>query len=88
MKGYYDAKLAEALSLASGDSYSIAYEYDLQGRIVKETVTGDIARTVAYTYDENDNIITEIINVNGKTITKTYSYDTYNNITNVATVVS
>lgn len=88
MKGYYDAKLSEALNLSVGESYDIAYGYDEAGRIIKEEVTGSIERIVEYTYDANDNISTEILTVEGKTITKTYTYDEFNNISGVNTVVS
>lgn len=86
MKGYFDSKLQEVLNLSSGSNYDVAYEYDESGRIVKETVTGSISRVVAYTYDENDNITKEVITFDGKTITKTYTYNELNNITNITVV--
>lgn len=88
MKGYFDSKFQEAMNLSADANYDIAYEYDVAGRIVKETVTGTINRVVAYTYDENDNITTEVVTLEGKTITKTYTYNESSNITNIAVVVS
>lgn len=88
MRGYYEARLSQDLMLTKGEAYDVSYEYDHASRIIKETVTGSINRVIAYTYDVNDNISTEIINVDSKVITKTYTYDESNNITSVAIVVS
>ena len=87
MKGYFDTKITEALTLASGQGYTVSYEYDEAGRIVKETVIGAINREVSYSYDANDNITTETINVDGKTIMKSYSYDRNSNISTIAVAV-
>lgn len=88
MKGYFDARLSQDLTLSKGENYDIAYSYDAVGRIEKETVTGSINKVITYSYDANDNIIEESIAVNGKTITKTYGYDENNNIISVATTVA
>lgn len=86
MKGYFDSKFQELLSLSSDGNYAVAYAYDEAGRIITETVTGDISRVITYSYDPSDNIEKEVIAFDGKTITKTYTYDESNNITNIAVV--
>lgn len=88
MKGYYDLRLSNDLTLAKNEAYNIAYEYDGTGRISKETVTGSTNRVVDYTYDVNDNIVMQVIAIDEKVITKTYTYDEHNNITGVTVVVA
>lgn len=88
MKGYYESRFTNDLTLAKDEAYNITYTYDLSGRISKEVVTGSINRVVDYTYDIHDNIATEIASVDNKTITKTYTYDEHNNITGVTVVVA
>lgn len=87
MKGYYDTRIIQSLTEVANASYSIAYEYDLTGRITIEKVTGSITRETAYGYDAKDNIISETIKTDGKVITKAYNYDVNGNVTNVSVEV-
>lgn len=74
----------QSMSLYKDGNYSVAYEYDANGRISKQIVTGDITATTTYEYDAEDNISKEIYDDNTKVITKAYSYDAVtSNITNV-----
>jgi hypothetical protein len=79
----------EVLTGMAEGVYDINYDYDAQGRIATETITGDISRTTTFSYDADDNIQTEVIEENGKVITKTYSYDPVTkNVAKVSVVVT
>lgn len=70
--------------LSKDGNYEVVYEYDTNGRISKQIVTGDIVATTTYEYDIDDNISKEIYDDNIKVITKTYTYDEVtSNIINV-----
>jgi hypothetical protein len=59
-----------------------------EGRIEIVTYTGDIARVITYTYTASGKIATESIEEDGKTTTKTFTYDgTSGKLTGVAAVV-
>ena len=88
MKGYFDSKINEALTLAIGNEYDITYDYDETGRITKETVSGTVTRVTSYAYNAADNIVTETIVIGEKTVTKTYGYDEFNNIKTVSVRVT
>ncbi|MEM0173164.1 MAG: hypothetical protein QXI16_01500 [Sulfolobaceae archaeon] len=57
------------------------------GKIQTVAYTGDINRTITYTYNAQGKIATETITEDGKTITKTYNYDTNGRLTGVTCVV-
>lgn len=60
-----------------------------EGRIETVTYTGDIERTITYTYTAEGKINTETIVEGGKTTTKTYTYDgTTGKITGVSAIVA
>jgi len=70
-------------------AYAVDYEYDVQGHIITETLTGAIERNTAYTYDVDDNIETETTVEGGRTTTKTYTYDpATKNVTRVTVSVA
>jgi hypothetical protein len=59
------------------------------GRIQTVTYTGDIARVITYTYNPNGKIDTEAVQEDGKTTTKTFTYNgTSGKLTGVAAVVA
>ncbi len=74
-------------------NYSVAVTYYAEGgnagKIHEVSYTGDIVRGIAYTYNAAGKIATEAITEDGKTTTKTYTYDeTSGKITGVTAVVS
>ena len=85
MKTLNRMKQIETLALAKVASYVIDYHYDAKGRIDLETITGGIARTTSYEYDDaTDNIVKETVVENGVTLVKDYEYDVVTN--NIAKV--
>lgn len=78
---------------ASKLNYNVAVTYygvgADEGRIETVAYTGDLERTITYTYNASGKIATETIVEGGKTTTKTYTYDgTTGRITAVASVVA
>jgi hypothetical protein len=74
-------------------NYSTAVAYYTTGgdigKIQTVTYTGDIERTITYTYNAEGKIATEAVVEDGKTTTKTYTYDgTTGKITTIASVVA
>jgi YD repeat-containing protein len=62
-------------------NFNVAYAYNADGKVQTETYTGDISKTTTYTYYDsssefNGKVKTETVVQNGKTIAKTYSYET------------
>ncbi|URZ18515.1 hypothetical protein [Clostridium felsineum] len=80
------------LELLTGNkecNYEVSYVYDDKQRISEEKITGDIVKDTIFTYDSQDNISTEVVTLNGKTLTKNYVYDqATNNLTSVKITVS
>jgi len=63
-------------TLTKQADYDVEYFYDAKGRVEQEVVTGSMARSTAYGYDEEtDNIITETVTEGGVVMIKTYQYD-------------
>jgi len=59
------------------------------GKVNTITYTGDIARVITYTYNEDGKIATEAVAEDGKTTTKTFTYDVgTGKLTGVAAVVA
>lgn len=75
---------AQNIGMIKAGDYQIQYDYDLEGKIIKETTTGDINRTVAYEYDVTDNIVKETYTDAQNIIVKVYTYDESSNITGVS----
>ena len=63
------------MTLNKDGNYTVTYGYDAKGRIVTETVTGDIERITTFSYDENDNVSKEVYEDGVIVITKEYSYE-------------
>lgn len=79
----------EVFAGVSEGAYDVDYTYDVQGRIIAETLTGAIERSTAYTYNVDDDIATETTEEGGRTTTKVYTYDpTTKNVTKVAISVA
>ena len=71
-------------------NYAAAYEYNTDGKMSKETVTGDITRVTTYTYiasglENAGKLYQEVITENGYKITSTFTYDSTGKVTNIAT---
>ena len=78
---------------ASKLNYNMAVVYyatgDHSGKIQTVTYTGDIERTITYTYNTDGKIATEVIDEGDVTTTKTYNYDgTSKKIVSIAAVVA
>lgn len=72
------------------NNHSMEFIRDSVGRCIIEytKVGNDIVKTIEYTYDEITGYITqEVQTANTKTITRTYTYDGYGNITNKTVVI-
>jgi hypothetical protein len=81
-------KRLETMTLGISANYVVDYIYDVKGRVQQEVVTGDIAKTTTFAYDDTtDNITTETTVENGVTTTKTYAYSD-GNISKVTVVRS
>jgi hypothetical protein len=88
-EGYIEFFVSNTDSFEDSNDHEIEYEYDENGNIFKETITaggGEIKSTVL-SYD-NGNIVSEVITKNNKIITKNYSYNPNNNISNVSITVT
>lgn len=84
MKSFKTFRTMKALSLDIPGDYNIEYSYDAKGRVQSEIVTGCISKTTTYSYDSNDNISSEAIEIDNHIITKSYGYDSVTgNITSV-----
>jgi hypothetical protein len=88
-EGYIEFFVSNTDSFEDSNDHEIEYEYDENRNIFKETITaggGEIKSTVL-SYD-NGNIVSEVITKNNKIITKNYSYNPNNNISNVSITVT
>lgn len=87
-------KDGDVITFIIGDAGKLSYNMTVDyytsgadaGRIQKVTYTGDINRTITYTYTAEGKIASETIVEDGKTVTKTYTY-TNGRITGVSSVV-
>lgn len=72
------------------NNHEVEYQYDDKGNINKETVVYNNSpiKTTTFEYDAKGSISKEIIIKNGKVITKTYSYDSNDNITGISVSVT
>ena len=75
MKALDRIRNIESVLGSSIGNFSISYEYDKDGKIIKQTSTGAIKGVTTYKYDEENNIIEEELRQDGKLITKTYESD-------------
>lgn len=69
-------------------NFNVNYEYYEDGRVKKETLTGDIKRTTEYSYSQKGfknegKILMEIVKENGQRTSRTFFYDDDGNITNI-----
>lgn len=56
-------------------SYTSEIVYDAKGNIIKQTYTGDINKTVEFTYSPYNDILTKTVTENNVSKTATYVYD-------------
>jgi hypothetical protein len=64
-------------------SYHLEIVYNPDGSVQKEIYTGDINRTVSYTYDIEGNVLEKVVNENGHIKKAYYNYDSEGNITSI-----
>ena len=69
-------------------NFDVAYEYYSDGKISKETLTGDVNRETTYTYvqsgvNNEGKILMEVIKEHNKRISRIFSYDSKGKITKV-----
>jgi len=74
-------------------NYTVSVDYytegDDEGRIRTISYSGDIERSITYTYTASGKIETETVTEDGKTTTKTYTYDEFTGrLTGINSVVS
>ena len=82
----YDNDGALASMTDSATGITTRYFYDFIGRAVKYTETGtDYFHSVEYTYDQKNNLSSQIEVINGTTHTTSYEYDDDNRITSKTT---
>ena len=78
LKGLLDTSIGGATKPYEIGNYGILYDYNGEGKIITETITGSITRTTTFTYNTGGSDIGKILNQTiveeGKTITMTYSY--------------
>lgn len=81
---------AETDSWQDSYNHSIVYAYNSLDVVTKETISVGtvVMQTTDYTYDSIGNLQTEIIVRGGKTITKTYTFNTSGNVTRVEVTIS
>ncbi|RYZ91596.1 MAG: hypothetical protein EOP06_06610, partial [Proteobacteria bacterium] len=76
---YDDAFRLTSVSYSDGQA-NISYSYDTNDRVVSVTANGVVK---SFTYDSNGNRLTQTINVDGKTFTIGFGYDSEDRQTQV-----
>jgi len=95
----FNANVLEAgdvITFIIGKPAKLAYDVNVSyytegadaGKIQTVAYTGDINRTITYTYNTQGKIATEVITEDGKTITKTYNYDANGRLIGVNCVIA
>lgn len=62
----------------------ISFQYDTDGQLLMETWTGDVNKTIQYTYNDRGLKAVEIESEGRLTITRTYTYDSNNRVTSIS----
>ena len=89
-------EVGDVITFIIGKPAKLAYDVNVSyytegadaGKIQTVAYTGDINRTITYTYNTQGKIATEVITEDGKTITKTYNYDANGRLTGINCVVA
>jgi RHS repeat-associated protein len=81
--GMYRLTNEVSASTSSAGQYSTAYQYDLVGnRLKKLQISGSSTNSVESAFDLNDELLTEVMRLNGSlTGTNSYSYDSNGSLT-------
>jgi len=77
--------IAHRLNSQLGDcNVDISIEYDGQNRVVREIWTGDVNKTIEYTYNEQGYRASEVVTEGNLIITTTYTYNASGLITGIS----
>jgi YD repeat-containing protein len=72
------------------NNHQVTYVYNLDESIASETISVGAAtiKTIAFEYDEEGNVTSEVITKGTKVITKNYYYDVNGNLINLSVQIS